>query len=826
DERLQPLADPKKPASWALDERAAGLIWSLHVVYRRAVEIYTQAKQTENALDFDDLEAGALALLHDPAVCAAWQASVRAVLVDEFQDTNERQRQIVYALTDFDQWRINAPSQRGSLFVVGDAKQSIYRFRGADVTVFCRVEDDVARTGGRAISLNLTFRAHAPLVAITNRLLTPVLDEVASPGRPYAVPFAPLEAHRAEPREGIKPPFVEFLLGLGESAGQGREAAAAGLAARLLDLHDREGVQWGDVALLFRASTTFSIYEDALEWAGIPFVTVAGRGFYDRYEVRDLLNALSAVADPTDDLALVGFLRSPAIGLTDASLYLLRFPPVSVVPRESDTPCSIWSILNHPALPEIVPQDDLGRAIIGRDLIAELHDLAGRVGVAVLLKRLLDRTRYRAALQTSEEGARARRNVDKLLADAHVSDLVSVREFLEYVRALRDVGVRESEAPTEAGSAVQLMTAHKAKGLEFPVVVIADAAHAGHRDTATVRLDAQLGVTLNLRDREDDRRPAAYRLAALHDAEQDDAEDRRLLYVVATRAREKLLVSAHTRVLKGGGLSATGWLKLLGQVAGLDEVAVAGTPVEPQPLPLAHDVGCMLYPWREEQQAMEQATDHVSRVTHPASQDLVAPLVVPETVTDPKLVRPPRRVWRVVPRTQRAGAPAWVVGALVHAALRHWCFEDERLGHFLRPFVLEMGVVDEAEIHAAAVEVKRLLRRFRAHSLWTEMDKAQRWHEVSFSVVEDGRSVNGIVDLLYRTGETWRIAEFKTDEVRAAADLCAHIRSEAYDEQVRRYARAVGLQLGMEVEANLVFLNVGNDVVIVPVDLTDVKEPK
>jgi ATP-dependent helicase/nuclease subunit A len=824
DERLRPLADPQKPAAWALDEQVAGLVWTLHVVYRRAVDAYVQAKRAENGLDFDDLEAGALALLHDPVVRAAWQAGVRAVLVDEFQDTNERQREIMYALSGFGRERADEPARQGSLFVVGDAKQSIYRFRGADVTVFRRVQDDVARAGGRAISLDLTFRAHTPLVTITNRLLAPILDEIARPGCPYAVPFAPLEAHRAEPREGIAPPFVEFLLGLGESAGQGRQAAADGLAARLLELRDREGVQWSDVALLFRASTTFSIYEDALEQAGIPFVTVAGRGFYDRYEVRDLLNALSAVADLTDDLALVGLLRSPAIGLTDAALYLLRFPPTSVVPRETCAPCSIWSTINHPALSEIVPQDDLGRAVRGRDLIAELHDLAGRVEVAVLLKRLLDRTHYRAALQTSEEGVRARRNVDKLLADAHTSGLASVREFLEYVHALRDVGVREGEAPTEAGSAVQLMTVHKAKGLEFPVVVIADAAHAGHRDTATVRLDARLGVTLNLRDRDDDRRPAAYRLAALRDAERDEAEDRRLLYVAATRAREKLLISAHTKVLKGGGLSTTGWLKLLGQVVGLDKVAVAGTPVEPQPLPLAHDVGCTLYPWREEQQAMEQVTDHASRVTHHASRDLVAPLTIPVAETDPKLARPPRRVWRVVPQTKRVRAPAWVVGTLVHAALHHWCFEDERLEPFLRPFVLEMGVVDEAEIHAAVVEAKRLLRRLRAHSLWSEVDAAQRWHEVSFSVVENGRSVNGIVDLLYRTGETYTIAEFKTDEVRAATDLQAHVQDEAYDEQVRRYARAVGLQLGTEVEANLVFLNAGNDIAIVPVDLTDVKE--
>ncbi len=873
DRHLRPLADPKKPAAWELDEEVAGLIWPLHATYRRALESYAQSRRAENALDFDDLEAGALALLEDPQVRAFWQDQTRAVLVDEFQDTNERQRQIVYALTGFTPdakqptalrrtyvGRTNGRTinvrnvrpyyERGfarnmsspspaSLFVVGDAKQSIYRFRGADVTVFRRVQDDVEHAGGHVIALDLTFRAHRSLVETTNCLLAPVLDQVVRPDRAYAIPFVPLTAYRADPRPGVAPPFVEFLLGLGQSAGQGREAAAAGLATRLIELHAQERIEWQDVALLFRASTHFSLYEDALERAGIPFVTVAGRGFYDRYEVRDLLNALVAVADPTDDLALVGFLRSPGVGLTDATLYRLRFPPASVVPRGSGNPCSIWSVLNHPALPEIVPQDDLSRAVRGRELIAGLHDLAGRVPVAGLLKRLLDRTAYRAALGASEGGTRALRNVDKLLADAHTSGLVSVGEFLEYVRTLRDVGARESEAPTEAGSAVQLMTVHKAKGLEFPVLVIADAAHAGHGGGARVRLDAQLGVTVDLRvSRDDDRRPAAFQLAALRDVERDDAEDRRLLYVAATRAREKLLVSAHTKIRKGGQLSLSGWLKLLGERAGLDDLSIPGTPIEPQPLPLAQDIGCTLYPWREEQPSTHgtPADLRTEGCQQPVSRDLVAPLATPtgagtETAPSewrvptvepaPKLTARegplPRRVWRVVPRTERPYPPAWVVGTLVHAALRHWRFEEQGMEAFLRPFALEMGVVDEGEIHEANLQAQRLLRRFRAHPLWAEMDAAQRWHEVPFSIEDGGQLKRGVIDLLYRVGGMWKIAEFKTDRPRPGVDLPTHIRNEEYDKQVARYKRAVRLLCGEDVEATIVFLNVSGGVAVVSI---------
>jgi ATP-dependent helicase/nuclease subunit A len=809
DEKLKPLADPKRGAAWALDEQVSGVIWTIHAAYRRALDAYTEAKQAENALDFDDLEAGALALLQDDDVRAFWQETVQAVLVDEFQDTNERQREIVYALSGFTPQAPADPGPDGSsLFVVGDAKQSIYRFRGADVTVFRRVQDDVRRAGGRPVALDVTFRPHRALVTTLNRLLAPVMNELARPGRPYAVPFAPLTAYRADPRTGVTAPFVEFHLGLGQSAHEGRQAAADGLAARLHQLHDEEGIAWQDVALLFRASTTFPVYEDALERAGIPFVTVAGRGFYDRPEVRTLLNALLAVAEPTDDLALVGFLRSPAVGLSDAALYLLRFPPPSIVPRDEETPCSIWAVLNHPALAEIVPEGELARAVQGRALIEELHDLAGRVPVASLLKRLLDQTVEGAALGPS--AGRARRNLEKLLADAHASGLVSVRTFLEYVEALRDVGARESEAPTEAGSAVQLMTVHKAKGLEFPIVVIADAAHGGHWGAPTLLPDERLGVTLKLRD-DDDHYPAAYRLAKLRDDARDEAENRRLLYVAATRAQEKLLISGHTKILKGGRLSLRGWLDLLGLQVGLDDVTLAGTPLAPQPLELAPDVGCTVHPWHEERPIAGAAAQPPSRVKDHVSDDLIAPLMEPAPL-DEVVSEAPQRIWRVVTSTERAHAPAWVVGKLTHVALRYWRFDPDGLDAFLRPFALGLGVVNEATLRDAIRETAHLLQRFRNHPLWEALDGAERRHEVPFDVVEDGNVTHGIIDLLYRTGDApWTLVEFKTDRLEADVDLSVHSRDAGYAEQVQRYVRAAQ-ELGLDVDAILVFLNVGGDV--------------
>jgi ATP-dependent exoDNAse (exonuclease V) beta subunit len=130
-----------------------------------------------------------------------------------------------------------------------------------------------------------------------------------------------------------------------------------------------------------------------------------------------------------------------------------------------------------------------------------------------------------------------------------------------------------------------------------------------------------------------------------------------------------------------------------------------------------------------------------------------------------------------------------------------------------------MGVVDEQEIRAAIQETRRILRRFRAHPLWGEMDAAERYHEVPFSIDAGGQIEHGVIDLLYRVDGAWKIAEFKTDRPRRGVELATHIRNHGYDEQVQRYARAIRLQLAVDADASLVFLNVGNEIAVVPVSI-------
>ena len=835
DTELKPLLGDEGSLNVALDQQLADALPALRQLHDRVLQEYQQLKDEQHALDFDDLEGRAAVLLTtQPAVRDRWQHEVRAVLVDEFQDTNARQRDIVYALSHFTRTGslrgaqlatkqspaveneiaspkalAMTPPLAGELFIVGDAKQSIYKFRGADVSVFRQVQADMQAADGLTVDLDLTFRAHQALVQNLNDLLRPVLGEAADLTQPYEVPFAELRAQRKKPKKQVVcAPFVEFHLGVGENAASGRVAAAVALAQRLHTLHREEVFAWSDMALLFRASSGFAVYEDALERAGIPFVTIAGRGFYDRPEIRDVLNALVALHDPTDDLALAGLLRSPAIGLSDADLYRLRFA------GGSDEPRPLWETLSviASAEREAISTGHTETASLNSArsdayrLIAELHDLSGRVSVAEVLKRFLDATHYRTLLSAVPQGHRLRRNVDKLLADAHASRLISLGEFLEYVQTLADSGAREGEAPVAAEGAVQLMTVHKAKGLEFPVVVIADAAHEARQHAGKVLLDDQLGLQIDLSDA-DQAHPIGFRLAQINEQAKDDAEDKRLLYVAATRAKEKLIVSGHVKVSAKGTLLLNGWLKRLGQVVGLDTAAIDQTTIAPHSVELNQPIGCVLYPPAEVEpiEAAADAARESASMTQPPA--LVASLPVKQ---QSEIKNQQSKVWRVVPQVPRPVGPAWVIGQLTHAALRRWRFPDRSdFDAFLLPFALEAGLTDHAEIQATINEVRRMLRRFQAHPLYAEIEKADRLHEVPYALPND----NGVIDLLYRrSGEVWTIVDFKTDEVRSIEEMRATIEREQYAEQVQRYAAALAVQIGQRPRGRLVFLRVKNEV--------------
>lgn len=527
------------------------LLYAWKSLLCQAKSAFVDEKRARSMLDFDDLEAEAVKLLENSAVADDVRSHITHILVDEFQDTNRRQLALVQALR-------GAPNQ-GRLFVVGDAQQSIYAFRNADVRAFLALADEIKAHGGHMIELARSFRAHQALVKRLNAIFAPLFDNA----NPEQVAFQPLEADRATPPQAPTP-FVRCIAFSKPSKGSimdVRKAEAAFIAETIQQIvanqwpvgREQRPATYGDIALLFRATSDIMLYEDALKAANIPFVTIAGRGFFDRREVRDLLSLLRAVEDPHDDFALLAALRSPIFGLSDAALVHLRLSP-------HGEPRQVFTVLTdaatfHATLQRLTPPDD-AHLHHARRVLLHLRHLSGRVSLFELLREALDATDYLATLTLLPDGKRRRSNVEKLLAFIRQRRLTSLRRFNRTIEELSTRDVREGEAVLEAEDAVRLMTIHAAKGLEFPIVFLADAGrrvYAGQRPFVISDEETTGAAWPNPLTGKRIKGPRYTRIEERLQ-QRDEAENIRLLYVALTRAEDYVFIS---------GMQHSGWIKMI-----------------------------------------------------------------------------------------------------------------------------------------------------------------------------------------------------------------------------------------------------------------------
>lgn len=803
---LDPLTGGKNAADPKPSEQTEILFERILPILREAFDLvhlaYQELVQKRQALDFDDLEYYAQQLLSNDEICERWQQELDALLVDEYQDTNQRQRDIVNALA----------GKSGNLFIVGDMRQSIYRFRRADVTVFRGEQERICQEGGKLIDLETTYRAHEQLLNATGDLLAGVIGTDEDLTRKYYVPYTPLVANKTGIPDGIQPPHVEFVFGVGEDTESARPLAARALVERLWQLKEEKQIKkWDEVALLFRASTGFPFYEEAMEEAGIPFITVAGRGFYDRPEIRDLINILRALADPMDDLSFAGLLRSPAFGMSDVSLYQLR-----------QTGLPYWDALQGD-LSSLLVEDQLS-AKRTLNIINYLIPMVDRISVSELLKQVVDATDYRAILATadiktdekisSNAAGRLWRNLDKLLDDAQVSQQVNLRDFLNMITTLNDAGAREGEAPAEAEGSVRLMTIHKAKGLEFPVVVLADSGRQVRSSSELVYFSSDMGVTFKLKPA-----PMLYCLAKEVEKDQDDCEALRLLYVALTRTKSKLIISGHLKIGAGGKAILSGWAKELDAVANLPSLRYLdqkGDPFEEKTISNhVLRIWCIL-------DALPVSSGLSTNIeqSSPVKSELV-PLYPPldgfgEFEQEEKGVRLKEiGTWRATQSNERVSGD--ILGSMVHKAIQCWLFPDNpRLTFLLEAEAFNAGLASEKLRQDAKCRAIELLARLRQHSLWEHINSAQeRYSELPYTYTVKGKVENGVIDLLYRTVEGWQLVDFKTDNI-----LTPLYRDElvwAYTPQVRRYAHVVRSRLGQPVQVKICFLDDQGNVEVVDI---------
>ncbi|MDQ2891100.1 MAG: ATP-dependent helicase, partial [Gemmatimonadota bacterium] len=494
-------------------------------------------------MDFDRMITWTRDLLRDdPTIRRILQRRIKVLIIDECQDIDPVQREIAYLLADPARRRIDTTR----LVLVGDPKQSIYRFRKADVTVWRSVEEDFGgnRTG-RVVQLTESRRSVAPLLAFVDDLVGSLLDvplDITLGQQRFEVPYAPLTALRNESGgDGQGGSAIELMTippaddGRACGARVARPIEARGIAERALELH-AGGFAWKDMAILVCGWGDVDIYMNALRRAGIPAYSLRADGFWECREVLDITVALAAILDPGDDRVLFGFLRSPFVGLTDESL-------IHIV-RQTRSPC--WHNLAHVQLPNA---DEHDRLVSGVELLQRLGSARDRITAARLIDELLMDTGYLMHLQIlgdTSHGSAAQReaNVRKLLRYANAHSDASVADILRTIGRERELGIREGDARLHAENddVVTVTSVHSAKGLEWKCVFWADLVRQPRTEFNKLLVHGG-NVILGTPDTKADEESAEWRsVRAAIDAE-ETAEMKRLWYVAATRAKDLLILS-------------------------------------------------------------------------------------------------------------------------------------------------------------------------------------------------------------------------------------------------------------------------------------------
>ena len=554
-----------------------------------------EEKQKISALDFDDLELRTLALLERPEVIARTSERYRFFLVDEFQDTNAVQRVLLERLA------LAKGRRPANLFIVGDRKQSIYGFRGADVDVFREMTATLLNAGGEEKPLQLNFRSQPPLIAFFNHLFARLFQvplEVPASEYKNLDQLGFVKHEKSEPKRELRDegPLVEMLVTTKPSLQDDPRAEqdsrvldAQQLARRILALtHGPNGHKYGDIALLFRAMTQVQIYESVFRRANIPYQTVLGRGFYEREEITDLIQLLRFLDNKTDEIALAAVLRSPLCGLSDNALLALRCAPLATEVDSAD-PMRAFSatrrlyaaLRNHAEIAYISEEEHelLDRA---SKLIGELVDRRHHYPIQDLLRFAVAESEYMTVVAANFDGAQRLANVERLFTLAArfaSSGTHLIRDFVRYVEEFEAIGSRESEGQIDqAADAVRLMTIHQAKGLEFPVVIIPDLQRLSRITTDNwVLLDRHHGLTLKVPDgRGNLVAGCTFTNFEQRHAWREQFESMRLLYVAASRAEDRLILSGVTEELATQGTKNESWLKWIWQALELRDRSASG----------------------------------------------------------------------------------------------------------------------------------------------------------------------------------------------------------------------------------------------------------
>lgn len=793
-------------------------------------ENFREAFTREGMLSFDGLLARARTLVRDhPAVREELKRRFKAILIDEFQDTDPIQYEILIYLaeeigqraTDWTEVKLTP----GKIFVVGDPKQSIYAFRRADIEAYLEVVEKIIKAqNGIECHLITNFRSHGKILDVVNGVFRRLIQPREGL-QPVYVAIEPAPSSSTENGDQNPLPFRKVTIRKvqGESEKLNTELArrleAESLARWLeeevlgkAEILDEEGrttlVQPKHVAILLRKLTDVHHYLEPLRRRGLRYVVEGERHFYAVQEIIDAVNLLRAVENPHDKLALVGVLRSPLGGLKDAEIYELH--------RQR--------LLDYRAAERFKgaknkPFSDV-EELYG--LLRRLHQETRTLPVGEAIAHIFDSAPIRLLAASSFHGEQAVANLEKLRQQAELMGREGLSTLKEVItrfgsRVLEIEDEAESALAEENLDAIRILSIHKSKGLEFPVVVLAGCHTAPHqtgeRDPAALHDWSTNLVGL--------RTESYWSLAGLYIGEKarrrEEEEQKRVLYVAMTRAREHLMISCAPtdRTSRGSylsmleetlneGIAAREEAHLITAGDGTIELRVVEESISPpgrarttkREEPLHIDWKSYAQLWRRRAEECKSA--------------LRTPLFLSPTL----LKRREAELAESIHQKEKASVssePSLLIGELAHRFLEDWNFGNDaakfraRLEPFLDRWV---GPKQQGNREQLQRELEEIFDSFFSSAAYRELSSAQiLGREVPLLIPWDGQVMEGVIDLLYEKEGSLYLADYKTDRVRKK-DLSQH--AENYRYQVKIYSEAARRSLQRDVAGfTLVFLRLG-----------------
>jgi ATP-dependent helicase/nuclease subunit A len=507
------------------------------------INVYENKKKQKGYLDFEDILIKTRELINNEKVRKDIAQKFKYILVDEYQDTNEIQYEILMPLVDY--------LRSGNLFVIGDEKQSIYRFRDAELEVFDRTRDDIKNAGSSNLILTLpeSFRMAPAICLFTNILFRNLFEK---PRKLFnEVEHSDLICARSDSFPGQ----VEILYTEDENSGSEAELLAKSVL-KLKQEHSTRIKEWSDIAVLVRKRAAFNEIEKAFTQYNIPFSVVGGTGFFQKQSISDVYNYLSFLFAESEDAALIGTLRSPFFSVSDLKILFLSSMPGD----------SYWQKLGSAAV-----TDNFWQQIYST--LSENLRLAKQVNIQILLRKILDESDFVSVISSRKNGLQEINNLNKLISITSDFFNQGSSSFYDYLCFLKNSISRftdEAQAQLSRDrNSVILMTIHQAKGLEFPAVFLYrcnDRTQANRVRSRSFRIDKNFGIITKVPVGED--YFGQYYSAPVVDlynfieSRKETAELKRLFYVAVTRAKEFIFLSLSKSAEKQNRLNSfTGLLK-------------------------------------------------------------------------------------------------------------------------------------------------------------------------------------------------------------------------------------------------------------------------